>query len=146
VPLYSFTCQECRRKEDAYRSIDERDNAPECHGPMRRVLTAPMAFVRQDVRYESPLDGRHITNYQQHLNELARGDCVQYEPGIKQDQDRKQRERDDALEKFVDQTVDREIALMPAAKREKLTAELQGGLTAEPTRVTPQQTSFKEVA
>jgi hypothetical protein len=97
-------------------------------------LTPPMSFVQPDVSYTSPVDGRPITTYQQHLEDLARNDCVVYESGIKQDQERNARLREEALERSVDETVDREIALMPAVKREKLTAELEAGFVAVPER------------
>jgi uncharacterized protein (UPF0254 family) len=45
------------------------------------------------------------------------------------------------LEKSVDETVDREIAVMPARKKEKLQAEMEGGLTADIARITPPQRS-----
>lgn len=117
----------------------------DCGAEAERVfLRAPMGFVQPDVCYASPVDGRPITNKHEHLEELARTDTVVYEPGIKQDQDRNERRRSMALERSIDETVEREIALMPAAKREKLAAELQGGLTAVPERVTPAQISYKE--
>lgn len=112
---------------------------------MQRVfLRAPMAFVQPDIRYESPVDGRPITNYYEHLEELARTNTVVYEPGIKQDQERNERQRLEALERSVDETVEKEIATMPSVKLEKLAAELEGGLTAEPTRVTPPQVSYRD--
>jgi hypothetical protein len=128
-------------------AIDQLGVQQRCHcgSLMERVfLTPPMAFVRPDVNYESPVDGRPITNYQEHLEELARTDTVVYEPGIKQDQERNARLREEALDRAVDETVDREIAKMPAVKREKLVAELEGGLTAEPARVTPPQVSYRD--
>ena len=105
---------------------------------------APMGFVQMDYRYTSPVDGRQITNYHEHVEELARTDTVVYEPGIKQDQERNQRRSQEALERSIEQTVEREVAVMPTRKLEKLAAELQGGLTAEPARITPPQTSFRE--
>jgi hypothetical protein len=146
VPMHSFRCP-TGHVFDAYQPVDQLDSTmacAHCKAMAEKVfLRAPMAIVRQDVRYTSPLDGRPITNYQEHLNDLARGDCVAYEPGIKQDQERIARESETAVERSIETTIEREIALMPAQKREKLTAELQGGLTAEPTRITPPQKSFK---
>jgi putative FmdB family regulatory protein len=135
VPLYEYRCAECRNVQSEFRSVAERDNAPECHGHMRRILTVPMACVRE-VNYTSPVDGRPITSMAAHQEELARNNSVVYEPGIKQDQERNERRREQALESKVEKTVEKEIAAMPARKREKLAAELQGGLTAEPVRST----------
>lgn len=114
----------------------------QCGAEAERIYTRfPMAWVAQDVFYTSPIDGRPITNRQEHLEDLASSDCVVYEAGIKQDQDRNVRLRDEALERSVDETVDREIALMPAVKREKLVVELERGLTATPERMTLPQSS-----
>lgn len=135
MPLYEYRCPECRAEQSEFRSVDERDNAPECHGPMRRILTVPMAFVRE-VNYQSPTDGRPITSLKAHQEELARTNCVVYEPGIKQDQERNEKRREEALERNIAATVEKEIAAMPTRKRERLAAELHGGLTAEPVRST----------
>jgi len=145
VPLHSFRCP-TGHVFDAYQPVDKLDSTmvcAQCKAMAEKVfLKFPMAFVQQDYRYESPVDGRPITNYHEHLEELARTDTVVYEPGIKQDQDRKMREREASLERSIEQTVEREIALMPAQKKEKLVAELEGGITAEPVRVTPPQVSY----
>ena len=71
------------------------------------------------------------------IEDLKRSNCVPYDPGQRTDCDRRVRESEADLEKAVEETVDRELAVMPVRKREKLEAELQSGLTAEPTRVTP---------
>ena len=42
MPLYTYRCQECHKTEDVVRTVDARDDAPTCHGPMRRVLSLPM--------------------------------------------------------------------------------------------------------
>ena len=140
-PLHDFMCAKGHVTERLVQAGVELDSCAACGAWARKVfLTPPMSFVREDVRYESPIDGRPITSYQQHLEDLARSNSVVYESGIKQDQERNERMRDAALERSVDETVDREIALMPAAKREKLVAELEGGFTATPQRVTPPST------
>lgn len=137
MPTYSYRCSICRKQEDAIRSVDERNAGPTCCNGwhMRRILTAPMVCVRQEVNYEAP-SGRKITSWAQHQEELARTNSILYEPGIKQDQERNQRRRNEELERKVDETVEREIAAMPSRKLEKLGAELEAGLTAEPVRGT----------
>lgn len=149
MPRHDYLCQNCLEVTERYVPSDDLDNPQRCHCGllMQKVfLKAPAGFVQPDYRYTSPVDGRPITNYHEHLEELARTDTVVYEPGIKQDQERNQRVREEALDRAVDETVEREIALMPAVKREKLAAELDGGLTAEPARVTPPQRSFRDAA
>lgn len=146
MPLHDWRCPTGHVFE-AYQPSGKLDSTmacAQCKAMAQKVfLRAPMSFVRPDVCYDSPIDGRPITSYQQHIEDLKRSDCVLYEPGIKQDQERKTREAEDAVERSIEQTIEKEIALMPVQKREKLTAELQGGLTAEPTRITPPQTSYR---
>lgn len=149
MPIHSFRCP-TGHIFDAYQPADKLDSTMAC-GQCKAMadkvfLTPPMGFVRKDVHYTSPVDGRPITSRQGHLEDLARTNSVVYEPGIRQDQERNQAMRERALESSIEQTVDREVALMPARKREKLTAELEGGLTAEPGRVTPPQVSFRDAS
>lgn len=140
MPLHDHRCL-AGHVFERFIELADLDNPQvcKCGAWADRIYTRfPMSFVREDVRYESPVDGRQITSYQQHLEDLARSDCVLYESGIKQDQERNAKLLDAALERSVDETVDREIALMPAVKREKLVAELENGLTATPQRGTVQ--------
>ncbi len=105
---------------------------------MERPQRAPMAFVQRDICYDSPINGRHITNKHSRQEDLARSGCIEYDPGMKQDFQRRLAREEAALDKSVDETVDRMVAQMPAKKLDKLAAEMQGGMTAEPIRVTPQ--------
>lgn len=137
MPLHDYVCRQCHEVEERHVAVSDLDKTQlhHCgHGMTRVYLTAPMGFVRKDVHYTSPVDGRPITSWQGHLEELARTDSVVYEPGIRQDQDRNLARREQELERSIEETVDREVALMPTIKKEKLVAELEGGLTAEPTR------------
>ncbi len=147
MPLHDLKCRLCGQVEERYIALGDLNDEQRhhCSGDMERVfLKFPMAWVQPDVSYTSPVDGRPITNYYEHLEELARTDSVVYDPGIKQDQEKNERRREEALERSIEQTIEKEIATMPAVKRDRLAAELQGGLTAVPTRVTPPQTTFRE--
>jgi hypothetical protein len=66
---------------------------------------------------------------------MARNDCVEYDPGMRQDVDRRVIADEKALDKAVDDTFDREIASMPAIKRERLDAEMSAGMVAEVARI-----------
>lgn len=41
MPLYEYLCQTCGTKKDEYRTIDDRNRVPECHGPMVKVISKP---------------------------------------------------------------------------------------------------------
>ena len=60
---------------------------------------------------------------------------VEYEPGMRQDVDRKVAADELALDRAVDETFDREIAAMPAHKLERLDAEMCAGMNAETIRI-----------
>lgn len=93
-----------------------------------------MIFVQPDCHYTSPIDGREITSRQQRADDLARHDCIEYDPLMKQDAERRRVESETALEKSVDATIEREIHTMPARQRETLVSELQNGVTVEAVR------------
>lgn len=104
------------------------------------IKQAPMTIIPQHMRfdfdgYESPTSGRHITTKKQRIEDMAQSGCIEYEPGMRQDADRRVIEHDAMLDKLVDETVDREIAAMPARKRENLEAELSRGVAAEIQRL-----------
>lgn len=138
MPLHDWRCE----GGHTYEQFIERDKLHvqqfcQCGAAATRVfLTPPMTFVQPDICYESPIDGRAITSMAQRREDLARSDCVPYDPELKKDHVRKLKEQDEALELSVDRTVDEEIAKMPARKKEKLAAEMQAGLTAEVVRQT----------
>lgn len=146
MPLHDFQCPVGHVFDQLVPAGTEALICRVCPGTVTALkvfLRAPAAFVRQDICYDSPIDGRPITNMQARLEDLARSDCVPYEEGIKQDQERIKRESEASLERSFDETVEREIATMPSRKLEKLSAELEGGMSAEPARVTPPQQSFR---
>lgn len=95
---------------------------------MERPQRGPMGFVSRDVCYDSPIDGRPITNKHARIEDMARANCIEYDPGMKQDHQRRLAEQESILERSVDTTIEREISTMPSRKREKLQAELEGGL------------------
>lgn len=99
-------------------------------------LRFPAAFVQADVHYESPVDGRVINSRQAHIEDLARNNCVAYDPAMKDDHMRRQREADEAIGKKVEHHFDAELAAMPTRKKELLEQELRSGADLEFTRST----------
>ena len=138
MPLHDWKCEQGHVFE---RFID-RDSLGtpqfcECGAAAGRVfLKFPMTFIAPEIRYDSPIDGRPITNKQARVEDLARNGCVEYDPEMRKESIKRQQAADEALDKSVDALLDKEIAALPARKREKLAAEMEGGLTAEPERRT----------
>lgn len=116
----------------AVNDYTPRKQCPDCEALSDRYLTAPLlGFVRPDVCYDSPIDGRPITSWAQRRDDLARNGCQEYDPEMRKDAERHRRAQDDALDRAVEQTVEKEISTMPGAKRERLANELSAGLTAD---------------
>ena len=137
MPTYEYVCPSGHRFERVLRVSSYKD--PQlcgCGKEGEKIISAPMVFVSPEIRYTSPIDGKIITTRQQRLDDLARNNCIPYDPGMKQDADRRRRESEAKLEKSLDATVEKQIHTMPTRKREKLTAELQGGMTTEYSRST----------
>ncbi len=102
----------------------------------RHLRSAPMIFVKQDVHYASPIDGRVIRSKHEREDDLRRNGCIEYDPCMKQDQERRKRESETALDRSIEESVERDWATMPSAKREKMANELIGGADVEPVRLT----------
>ena len=137
MPTYEYVCPSGHKFERVLKVSDYKlPQGCECGEMGERVISAPMVFVSPEIRYESPINGKVITTRQQRQDDLARNNCIPYDPGIKQDADRRQRDSEMKLEKSLDATVEKQIHEMPTRKREKLTAELQGGVTVEYARST----------
>lgn len=74
--------------------------------------------------YESPVDGRWVEGRKARREDLARNNCVPYEPSMKEDQARRLKASNAEIDRKVDEHVESEIARMPARKREKLESEV----------------------
>lgn len=138
MPTYLYICPNGTQFE-RYLPVSRYNESQtcECCGAVgSKVITVPNVFISPDICYDSPIDGRPITSKKAREEDLARSNCVPYDPEIKKDYQRRIEREEKALDKAVDMTIDREIATMPARKREKLEAELQAGFTVTPERRT----------
>lgn len=143
MPIYVHKCPEGHEFEMVlrYSQLDAVQTCS-CGLPASRVICAPlMVAVQGNVAYDSPIDGRHITNKQMRHEDLKRSGCIEYDPGMKQDAERRRADMEKTLDKQVDETVEREFSQMPVRKRETLEAELSAGAVAEVVRMTPQRSA-----
>lgn len=142
MPRYGYKCEDCG---DFDRILSVKDHVRvipcKCGKPAKQVITAPMVMIPAHmsatggISYESPATGRIITSERERRNDLAESGCIEYDPGMKQDADRRVKEEETALDKAVDETVEREFAAMPSAKLERLTNELQSGADVAVERI-----------
>jgi hypothetical protein len=148
VPLHDHRCTGCGEvHSNTSRPLAELNKTCSTWPRVRRGYGACvpsrsiMGFVQKDICYDSPVDGRPITNKFARLDDLRRNDCVPYEPGMRQDADRARRDADAALDRAVDSSVDQFVATAPAGKVEKLAQELHAGASVEVTRASPAGTN-----
>lgn len=136
--IYTFRCKN-KHEFDCVLPVSEYNSTQicECGAKGRRILTVPHLYIRPEIRYTSPIDDRPITTEKARREDMARNNCSQYDPGIKQDYHRRMEREQNNLEKKLDETVDRMIDAMPARKRELLNSELASGADATTVRGTP---------
>ena len=139
MPTYSYKCDHCGYKFELIERMRDHKNVTECimckSEAKQVILTPPLAFVAPECVYESPIDGTVITNRKQRIEDMARNNCMEYDPGMRQDYDRRQKESDLALDKAVDETVDKALETMPSDQKQQFLTGIANGLTAEPTRI-----------
>lgn len=106
-----------------------------CGSVYERIYkTFPHAYVEADIHYTSPIDDRPITSKQARIEDLKRSGSRPYETGEKEELVRRKQREEVQLDKSIDATVDREVALMPQRKRELLEQEIRSGATTEIVR------------
>jgi len=97
----------------------------ECGCEGRKQICPPMiAKSSQFESYESPIDGSPITNEKLRREEMARHDCVDYEPSMKDESTRIMKAGEAALDKEVDKTVDKFWDGLSSQKRESFAKEV----------------------
>lgn len=139
MPLYDFRCAEGHEFE-RFVKLEAFDDAQECScgAPCQRLLSAPM-FSVDSVGYSCPVTGDWVGSKREHSENLKKQGCRVLEPGETEAATSRRRSSDEALEKAVDITIEREIESMPSEKKETLYNELtRGGVTAEIERRTAQ--------
>lgn len=79
MPIYVYRCPACGSDEDAFRHINERDDAPEhCGISMERIITPTM--IQVDIpAYQSPIDGREVRGRKARMEDLKRNGCRPWE-------------------------------------------------------------------
>lgn len=133
MPIYEYSCS-CGKDFDRYLPVAQylSPQTCECGQIAQKVIrTPPIGFVQQDICYDSPIDGRPITSMAARKEDLARANCVEYDPEMRKDADRARERSQMELEAKVDTFVEQEFEKMPSVKREKLTAELENGVSAD---------------
>lgn len=138
MPTYSYRCANRHETTKFFRVREyvEAVDCEQCDLAAVRIFTPPvMVKVQADICYDSPVDGRVITSHAARRDDLKRHDCIEYDPQMKTDAVRKQRERTEQLDQAVEETVYREVAKLPKAKKDQLIKEVVNqGMSVEAVR------------
>ena len=129
MPLHTFICEQ-KHVSELYQPLDRLREFEECttcgEQAQKHFLKAPMGRVEK-IEYTSPIDGRPITTKAARIEDMARNGCVEYDPGMKTDYLKKQRESEQEMDRKLDAVVEQQIHDMGARKRERLEAEFRNG-------------------
>jgi ssDNA-binding Zn-finger/Zn-ribbon topoisomerase 1 len=136
--IYEYECKLGHRFEIscALKDFKSKRKCPECKKQAGIRISAVKGYVSRDCNYDCPITGKPITSYAQHRDNLARNHCQEYDPEMKTDAANFRKEQDDAIDRSVDETVERQIEAMPGHKREALGKDLERGVDVELARGT----------
>lgn len=137
MPLFEYRCA---NKHDTLKVLRVKDyeeavDCEQCDLAAVRVFTAPVVKVAVDVHYTSPIDKRPITTHAARREDMKRNGCIEYDPEMHRDVERRKQEEDAAFDASIDDTVHREVAKLPKAKKDQLVKEVtRQGMTVEAVR------------
>lgn len=135
MPLYDFACPQGHRFERFVPLVNfSEEQKCSCGEVANRLISAPM-FSVENVGYDCPITGKWIGSKAEHRENLAQHGCRVLETGEKEAVVARRKAEDDAFDKAVEATVEKEIEAMPSDKRERLYSELtRQGLDAQVVR------------
>lgn len=113
-----------------------REHVKEFGKPQKRKQKPANIINRFFDAYESPTSGEVITSRAQRADDMKRSDCIEYDPCLRQDIDERIKREEAALDKSVDETVDRYFSGLSVDEAAKLENEIKGGADTEVVRMT----------
>lgn len=140
MPNYTYRCSDGHQFTEFLSIINHVSSkgCQQCGQTAVQIIEAPMFVkVAANVCYDSPIDGRPITSWQQRHEDLKRNGCTPYDPEQKTDYDNRIKQGEAELDKAIDAHVEESVAKMPSKKRAELWSELtEQGKTLDVVRTT----------
>jgi putative FmdB family regulatory protein len=125
VPIYAYLCP-CGKEFDRFLKLAEYDQPQTCDcGKVATKLFKPVSIHVDFPAYLSPASNKWITSRAERREDLKATNCVEWEPGVKEEHEKRLAAEDAALDKKVEDHVESEILSMPTVKRERLAAEVE---------------------
>ncbi len=138
MPIYVYQCED-GHQFDIYLKIKDLDQKQICKCGKEAKRKIVPTMLNCDIQpwdhYISPASGKLITSYKERREDMAATGCVDYDPGVKTDYQKRIKDGDSKLDKAIDQTVEQEFEKMPSQKKERLANELLSGADCEYTRL-----------
>lgn len=120
MPVYTTRCPSCATRDTVFRRVDERDvNLPycQCGARVERVIDKPMV-IAEIAPYESPANpGKWITSRSERREDMRQAGALEWEPGMRQDIERRRQELIEKDLATVDAGVDNIVRDLNASGR-----------------------------
>jgi putative FmdB family regulatory protein len=129
MPLYTFSCSQCRKRFDLFRKMADYQQpagCPTCNTPAQRVIT-PVAVLGDFPAYECPVTGKVIEGRRAHEENLKRTGCRISEPGEKDEFLRRKVAEEVAFDSAIEDEVGRVVEALPVESKMQLAKELSTG-------------------
>lgn len=127
MPMYDLLCANGHKSERHIPLAEfEAPIVCDCGAAAHRVISAPM-FTVDHTGYNCPITGAWIGSRRAHTENLAIHGCRVLETGETEAAASHRRAADAALDKAIENTVEREIDSWSSAKKESLHNELVNG-------------------
>lgn len=140
MPLHDYKCMVCFHRYERMVKVvdlDKDQRCTSCGAVMLRQVCAP--YVQGDYEpYESPVvPGKWIKGRREHEEHLRETGCRVLEPGETRSYQKQLERENEEFDKKIEETADQLITSLPTEKRDRLAAEMEGGLDAQIVRSTP---------
>ncbi len=120
MPMYEWVCDTCGCREDGFRAVAERHDAPACHGRAMSIVIGAPAVQADLPGYQSPTTGRWIEGRAARRDDLARSHARPYEgfEAEKREAERRTAEIETRADRKLDAAVRESYhSLTPAQRR-----------------------------
>lgn len=127
MPLYDFRCEAGHRFERMVALADfDLSQECRCGKVSQRLISAPR-FSVDKTDYTCPVTGKWIGSKHAHEENLRIHDCRVLESGEKEINAQSRKQADEAFDKSLEDSIDRELSTWDSAKMESLSNELVNG-------------------
>ena len=122
MPLYEYECRACDHRVTEFRQVDQRHDAPECHGRAMSIVICAPSVVADIPGYQSPTTGKWIEGRAARREDLKASNARPWEgfAAEKAEADKRKRESDAKFEQKIESAARAAFHALPPAKRRVL--------------------------